>query len=132
ARVLRKEDDRLMRGRGSYVGDMAIAGLTEVAFLRSQVAHATLNRIRIPPEIAAHVVTAESMPDVRPIRAVSGLTGFKPSEHPVLARGKVRFVGEPLAMCLARTRAEAEDMVAMLEPDLSTLPILADTDSSEA
>ena len=132
ARVLRKEDDRLMRGRGSYVGDMAIAGLNEVAFLRSPVAHATLNHIRIPPEIAAHVVTAEGMPDVRPIRAVSGLPGFKPSEQPVLARGKVRFVGEPLAMCLARTRAEAEDMAAMLEPDLTTLPILADTDSAEA
>lgn len=132
ARVLRKEDDRLMRGLGSYVGDMAVAGLTEVAFLRSPVAHATLNGIQIPPQIAANVVTMADMPDVRPIRAVSGLPGFKPSEQPVLARGKVRFVGEPLAMCLAKTRAEAEDMVALLEPDLDTLPILADTDSAEA
>ncbi|WP_347312844.1 xanthine dehydrogenase family protein molybdopterin-binding subunit [Defluviimonas sp. SAOS-178_SWC] len=132
ARVPRKEDDRLMRGRGCYVGDMAITGVTEVAFLRSPVAHATLNDILIPPKIAAHVVTAADMPDVRPIRAVSGLPGFKPSEQPVLARGKVRFVGEPLAMCLAKTRAEAEDIAAMLEPDFDFLPILANTDSAEA
>lgn len=132
ARVPRKEDNRLMRGRGCYVGDLVIAGLTEVAFLRSPLAHARLNEIRVPPKIAARVFTAADMPDVRTIRAVSGLPGFQPSEQPVLARGKVRFVGEPLAMCLAPTRAEAEDMVAMLELDLDPLPVLADTDSAEA
>ncbi|MDO5758463.1 MAG: xanthine dehydrogenase family protein molybdopterin-binding subunit [Rhodobacterales bacterium] len=132
ARVLRKEDDRLMRGRGSYVGDMAISGLTEVAFLRSPVAHATLNGIKVPPEIAAYVFTMDDMEGVHPIRAISGLPGFRPSEQTVLARGKIRFVGEPLAMCLAKTRAEAEDIAAMLEPDFSPLPILADTNSAEA
>ena len=132
ARVPRKEDDRLMRGRGTFVGDMIIPGLTEVAFLRSQIAHARLKSIKVPPDDIGRVVTAADLSDVRPIRAVSGLPGFKPSEQPVLASGKIRFVGELLAMCLASTRAEAEDIAARLEPDLIPLPVLATTDAAEA
>lgn len=132
ARVVRKEDDRLMRGLGEYVGDMAMPDLTEIAFLRSHVAHARLDGVVVPKEFAGRVFTAQDMPDVRPIRAVSGLPGFKPSVQPVLASGKARFVGEPLAMCLAGTRAEAEDVAARLEPKLSVLPVLIDIGSATA
>ena len=51
---------------------------------------------------------------VKPIRAVSGLKGFKPSDLWPLARGKVRHVGEAVAMCAAATRAEAEDIAAQV------------------
>ena len=49
ARVLRKEDDRFLRGGGCYVGDIALPGLREVAFLRSPLAHARIRSIRKPP-----------------------------------------------------------------------------------
>ena len=51
ARLIRKEDDRYMRGRGQYVGDIKLAGMQEVAFLRSPLAHARILQIRIPPAL---------------------------------------------------------------------------------
>ena len=50
------------------------------------------------------------------------MRGFKISEQPVLANGKVRFVGEPVAMCVAASRAEAEDLVDVVRLDFEELP----------
>src|SRR5260370_27350226 len=58
--------------------------------------------------------------------AVSGSPGFKASDFPPLATGKVRFVGEPIAMCLARNRAHAEDLAERVVVDLEELPALTD------
>ncbi|MDR4308003.1 xanthine dehydrogenase family protein [Chelatococcus sambhunathii] len=126
ARLPRKEDDRYMRGRGQYVADIKMAGMQDVAFVRSPLAHARIRAIRIPDDIRAQVFTADDLDGVNPIRAVSGLPGFKPSEQPVLARGKVRQVGELVAMCVAPTRAEAEDIAERVELDLEELPALHD------
>jgi aerobic carbon-monoxide dehydrogenase large subunit len=65
--VLRKEDDRFLRGRGQYVGDVRLAGTCEVAFVRSPVAHARLQRIRVPEEFQNVVFTAEHLTGVRAI-----------------------------------------------------------------
>src|SRR6476659_3929740 len=112
ARLIRKEDDRLMRGRGQFVADLRLAGTRDVAFVRSPVAHAKIREIVIPPAHRGAVFAAEDLAGVKPIRAVSGLPGFKISEQPALASGKVRHVGELVAMCVAPTRAEAEDIAA--------------------
>src|SRR5947208_6796774 len=126
ARVARKEDDRHLRGRGQFVGDMTMPGMREVAFLRSPVAHARIVGIEIPEELRAQVFIAADLTGVNPIRAVSGLPGFKISEQPVLATGKVRQVGELVAMCVAPTRAEAEDIAAAETIDLEELPAVHD------
>src|SRR5205085_2059916 len=126
ARLLRKEDDRLMRGRGEFVADIRLAGMQDVAFVRSPLAHARIRGIRIPPQYRDSVFTAADLEGVKPIRAVSALPGFKVSEQPVLATGKVRQVGELIAMCLGRTRAEAEDIAATVELDLEELPAVYD------
>ena len=105
ARLPRKEDDRLMRGRGQFVADIRLAGLQDVAFVRSPLAHALIRGIDVPERYRASVFTAADLAGVNPIRAVSGLPGFKISEQPVLATGKVRQVGELVAMCVAPTRA---------------------------
>ncbi|MFO0996999.1 MAG: xanthine dehydrogenase family protein molybdopterin-binding subunit [Alphaproteobacteria bacterium] len=126
AAVLRKEDERFMRGRGQFVGDLRIPGMLEVAFLRSPIAHGRIKSIRIPPGIRDRVFLAEDLEGIRPIRAVSGLQGFKPSDQHVLARGKVRHVGELVAMCLAPSRAEAEDMVAQIGVEFEDLSVVAD------
>jgi carbon-monoxide dehydrogenase large subunit len=126
ARLLRKEDDRFLMGRGQYVGDLKLPGMQEVAFLRSPLAHASIKGVRVPRELKARVFIAEDLADVAPIRADTALPGFKSSVQPVLARGKVRYVGELVAMCVAGTRAEAEDMAGEIELELEPLPAVTD------
>ena len=122
----RKEDDRLMRGRGQFVADIRPAGLQDVAFVRSPLAHARIRAIHVPERYRANVFTAADLVGIKAIRAVSGLPGFKISEQPVLAIGKVRQVGELIAMCVAPTRAEAEDIAAAVTLDLEELPAVHD------
>jgi aerobic carbon-monoxide dehydrogenase large subunit len=126
ARLTRKEDDRFMRGRGQYVADIRLPGLQDVAFVRSPLAHARIQAIHIPDRYRDVVFTAADLTNVKPIRAVSGLPGFKISEQPVLATGKVRHVGELVAMCVAATRAEAEDIAAAVTLDLEPLSAVTD------
>ena len=126
ASVLRKEDDRLMRGSGQFVADIRLAGLQDVAFVRSPLAHAVIKGIDVPDRHAGCVFTAADLAGVTTIRAVSGLPGFKVSEQPVLASVKVRQVGEPIAMCVAPTRAQAEDIAASVRVALEELPAVHD------
>jgi len=124
ARLLRKEDDRYMRGRGEFVADIRLAGMKDVAFLRSPLAHALLHGISVPERLRDRVFTHDDMTGVRAIRAVTGLPGFKVSEQPPLATGKVRHVGELVAMCLGETRAEAEDVAAEIDVQFEELPVI--------
>ena len=126
SRLLRKEDDRFLRAKGQYIADISLEGTREVAFVRSPVAHARLLGIQIPEAVRSSVFTAEDLTDVKPIRAVSPLPGFKPSEQPPLAIDKIRHVGELIAMCVADTRAEAEDIAAQVVAEYDELPAVVD------
>ncbi len=126
ASLLRKEDDRFLRGKGQYIGDISLDGTREVAFVRSPVAHARLLGVEIPEAIRSSVFTAEDLTGVKPIRAVSPLPGFKASEQPPLVTDKIRHVGELIAMCVADTRAEAEDIAAQVMVDYDVLPAVVD------
>ncbi len=126
ARLPRKEDERLLRGRGCFVADIKLAGMREVAFLRSPVAHARIREIRVPSAHRGDVFTSVDLAGVKPIRAVSALPGFKVSEQPVLARDKIRLVGELVVMCLADSRAEAEDVAAQVDFDYEPLGAVHD------
>jgi carbon-monoxide dehydrogenase large subunit len=126
ARLIRKEDDRLMRGRGQFVADLRFAGMQDVAFVRSPLAHARIRGIAAPQSPSDAVFTGPDLLGVKPIRAVSGLRGFKVSEQPALATDKVRFVGELVAMCVAPTRAQAEDIAGSVTLDLEELPAVHD------
>lgn len=126
ARMPRKEDDRFLRGRGQYVADIRLPGLQDVAFVRSPLAHARIKAIQVPERYRDVVFAAADLTEIKPIRAVSGLPGFKISEQPVLATGKVRHVGELVAICVAPTRAEAEDIAASVILDLEPLPAVHD------
>ena len=130
--VPRKEDDRYLRGRGQFVADIKLPGMKEVAFLRSPLAHARIGDIHIPGKWRDAVFTAADLAGVKPIRAVSSLPGFKPSEQPCLARNKVRQVGEAIAACVADTRAEAEDIAAEIEVDFEELPAVVDMIAARA
>ena len=126
ARLARKEDDRFLRGRGRFVADLQLAGQYEAAFVRSPHAHARILRIDAPDDVRARLFTADDLAGVRPIRAVSALPGFKPSVQPPLAAGKVRHVGEPVAVCLAGDRAAAEDRADRVAVEFEPLPAVAD------
>jgi carbon-monoxide dehydrogenase large subunit len=82
ARLERKEDDRFMRGRGQFVADIRVVGLMDVAFVRSPLAHARIKAIHVPDRHRDAVFTAADLTGVKPIRAISGLPGFKISEQP--------------------------------------------------
>ena len=82
--------------------------------------------IRKPPGAEAAVFVAQDLVGVQPIVAVSGLPGFKPSAQPVLATDKVRHVGEAIAVCVASSRAEAEDLAAAVDVEFDELPPVVD------
>ena len=126
ANLPRKEDHRLLHGRGEFVADIAMPGTMDVAFVRSPLAHARIRGAVKPAGDDAQVYTAADLADVRPIVARSGLPGFKVSEQPVLADGRVRYAGEPIAACVARSRAEAEDLANRVVLELEELPAVSD------
>jgi aerobic carbon-monoxide dehydrogenase large subunit len=117
AAIPRKEDDRLLRGRGRFVADIRLPGMREVAFLRSPVASGVVRALRPPP--GATLFTMEDLAGVLPIRAPSSLPGFRRTDQwPLAKQGRVRQVGEPVAMIVARDRAEAEDVIDATQLDI--------------
>lgn len=126
ARVARKEDHRLLRGEARFVGDIVLPRQWEAAFVRSPVAHGRILAIRKPEGQEGRVFVSVDMADVHPIRPESSLPGYRPSTHHVLARDKVRFVGECIAICIAPTRAEAEDLAEAVEVEIEPLPAVVD------
>ena len=126
ASVLRKEDARFMAGRGKYVADIDAARMLDIAFVRSPIAHGRVGRITKPKSAEERVLTVADLTGVQPMRAPSKLPGYKASDYPALATGKVRFVGEPVVACVAETRAEAEDLAERVEVEYDELPPVID------
>lgn len=112
APVARREDRRLLRGEGSFVGDLSCAGMLEAAFVRSSMASGRLLSVGLEPALSVAGVVAVF--DAKTLGA-RGMTAklereeFKVTEMPILARDRVRHVGEPIAMAVARDAYAAED-----------------------
>lgn len=130
ARVPRKEDSRHLHGKGQYVSDMMLPGQREVAFLRSPVAHGRIRGIKKPAGSEGRVFVREDLAEAKDIVAPSTLPSYKVSGQPPLAHGKVRFVGEPVVMCVAKTRAQAEDLCEQVQLDIEELPVLVDSETA--
>jgi carbon-monoxide dehydrogenase large subunit len=119
----RLEDHRLLVGGGQYLDDLAIAGLVDVALVHSPYPHARIVGIdgdtaRAMPGVIA-VVTAD---DLRDIGGVPVAGNLKIPEHPPLAKGVVRFVGEPVAAVIATDRSLARDAADAIEVAYEPLP----------
>ena len=132
ARVRRKEDERHLMGRGRFVGDIRMPGLQDVAFVRSPLAHARIRSVTKPAGAEASVYTVDDLAGLTPILTRSTIPGYKQSTHWPLASGKVRFVGEPVAMAVAATRAAAEDLCDGVLVDLDPLPVIASSEAGRA
>jgi carbon-monoxide dehydrogenase large subunit len=137
APVRRVEDERLLRGQGRYVADLTLHRMVHVAFLRSPYAHARIvsidtRRVRELPDIAACVTGDELAPHARPMHAESRMTGYRPTEFPPLARGKVRFAGEAVAAVLAENRYAAEDALEAIQVRYDTLSVVPTPEAAMA
>ena len=134
--VRRVEDRRFLRGRGEYVADLTGEGLLHAAILRSPVAH---GRIRvIDPQAALEISGVHAVITAADIGAVpliplrlQTLPATEPFRQPAIAAGKVRYVGEPIAVVLAESAAIAEDGVDAVGLDIEELPAVTDRYASE-
>ena len=140
--VKRREDLRLLTGHGRYVDDIAPQGALFAMFLRSSVAHAVLKAIDADAardmEGVHLVLTGQDLADAGITRGLDGTTmpnrdgtmGAAP-KRPILAEGKLRFVGEAIAMVVAESRAQAMDAIEAIELDYDDLPAVLALEESQ-
>ncbi|MCU1427392.1 MAG: hypothetical protein JWL83_1392 [Actinomycetia bacterium] len=132
ARTLRREDPRLLTGRGSYLADHDVPGLCHIALWRSPVAHARIRSIdtaaaaALPGVVAVLTQADLDAAGARPMTHLLPIPGVQPLAWGVLAQEVVRFVGEPLVAVVAASRAIAEDAVDVLVVDYDELPPVVD------
>lgn len=137
----RREDVRFLTGAGNYTDDINIHGQAHVFFLRSDIAHGTITSI--------DTSAAEAMPGVVKVftgadfEAVGGMPcGWQVTDkhgqpmqeprHPILAHGKVRHVGEPIAAVVAETLEQARDAAEAIDLDIAELPAVVDMKAAVA
>ncbi|HSF06575.1 MAG TPA: xanthine dehydrogenase family protein molybdopterin-binding subunit [Methylomirabilota bacterium] len=131
ARLPRREDARFLTGQGQYVADLARTGTLHAAFLRSSHAHASIMRLDITRAreatgVVACFTAADLAGRVRPLVAPSRMKTYRPTRFPILAEGRVRYVGEAVAVVVAESRYTAEDALDLIEVDYVPLPVVAD------
>ena len=133
--VKRKEDARFLTGSGQYTDDVVLPNQTYAYFLRSPHAHAKIRSIDTSKaKSAPGVIGVYTGPD---LEGVNGLpcgwlitstdgTPMKEPPHPVLAKGKVRYVGDHVALVVAETANQAKDATELIEVDYELLPAVVD------
>jgi carbon-monoxide dehydrogenase large subunit len=134
----RVEDLRLLRGKGTFVGDIVREGMLHAVIVRSPLAHGIMRGIDISGALSVPgvhaVITARdlgaTMPRV-PLR-LQPLPALEPFHQPMLAHQKVRYVGEPVAVVVAETPAIAEDAHDLVALDIEALPAITTCSSAEA
>jgi len=133
--VRRREDPRLLMGGGNYAADSQKAGILHAILVRSPHAHAQISGLdvsaaRALPGIVA-VYTADDLTDVKPIPGVIGFPrpdggAAAKTDRPLLVRDRVRFVGEPVAMVVAESRAAGLEAAEAVTVDYNELPLVTD------
>lgn len=143
----RVEDERLLRGHGTYVDDVAPPGTLEVAFLRSTQAHAEVTGLDLGAAREAAGVVAvfdaaaiahlEPLVNAEELRVPPGLAAeldplVRIQPMPLLARDEVSYVGQPVAMVVAQNRYLAEDAIELIEVEYRPLPVVTDAEAALA
>ena len=138
ARVARKEDRRFLTGTGRYVDDLNRPRQTHAVVVRSPHAHARLGAIDAATALASPAVVGVFTAADLAADGVGGLpcgwlvknkdgSDMAEPAHPVLAEGKVRHVGDPVALVVAETRGQARDAADKLDVEYEPLPATVDT-----
>ena len=140
--VLRTEDNRFLTGKGNYIDDSTPAGSLFAFFIRSQVAHAEITNLDIDDAEKAtgiHAIfTAEDLEKHGVKNNLIGVTvknrdgsnGASP-KRPLLAKNRVRFVGEPIALVVADSIQNAKDAAELVEIDYDDLPVSVELEIGE-
>ncbi len=131
--VTRNEDPRLLRGDGLYTDDKNLDGQAHAVFLRSTIAHGDITSLDVAaaknaPGVVA-VLTVDdleaaglgTLPNNLPVKSRDGSPLIKPI-RPILAKGRVRHVGEPVVAIIAETAAQARDAAELVELEIAPLP----------
>ncbi len=131
----RKEDEPLVKGRGRYLDDLTLPGMLHLGVVRSTHAHARLAKVLLDKARAHPGVvtgfTADDLPELaEPIPPYGQLKNFREYEQPVLARDKVRYVGEPIAALVADDAYRLADALQSVTVDYEDLPVIASTDAA--
>jgi len=130
-RVRRVEDPELIDGRSTFVDDLRIPGTTHAVFVRSPLAHATITSIdtaaaeRASGVLAVHTVSTLGRDWVPSFAEINKLVGHGP-----LADGVVRYVGDPVALVVAETRAQAVDAAELVDIDYEPLDVVVDMEQA--
>ena len=131
----RREDVRFLTGHGHYTDDINIHGQAYVHFLRADVAHAVINSIDLAEAEAMpgviRIFTGSDFADIGGLPCGWQVTDrhgqpMQEPRHPVLAHGKIRHVGEPVAAVVAETLAQARDAAEAIGLSLTELPVVMD------
>jgi len=128
ARVKRREDPRLIRGGGTYVDDLKIAGMLHLAFKRAEVAHGRIRSIDTSAAAAMDGVEAVySGADIAKFLPPMPIgTPFPSPPHHAVAVDVVRYAGEPVAVVVASDRYVARDAADEIVVEYDTLPAVVD------
>lgn len=147
ASVPRREDRRLLQGDGTFVADITLPNMLHVAFARSQMAHAKVSDIDMAAARAVPgVVAAFGADDINAdLPAISGMQVVAPKgwrdrvdhrieipDQPLLAKDKVRYVGEAYALVAASDRYIAEDAAELVEASFESLPPVPNAEAAIA
>jgi len=128
SRVKRREDPRLIQGRGTYVDDVKIAGLQALAFKRSDIAHGRIRSIDTGAAEAMEgveaVLTGRQIAEF--LKPMPIGTPFPSPDHHAVAIDTVRYVGEPVAVVVAADRYIAKDAADAIMVEYDSLPAVVD------
>ena len=135
ARITRKEDPRMVSGQARYLEDLTPPGALHLRLVRSELAHADITEIdasALSEEFPdATLFTGDDVEGLG-VRAVQDYPEAQASFQPLLAQGRVRFVGEPVAAVLTPDPYRSEDAAELVFVDYEPLPALADMEAALA
>ncbi|MCC6891008.1 MAG: xanthine dehydrogenase family protein molybdopterin-binding subunit [Hyphomicrobiales bacterium] len=132
APIVRKEDSRLLKGRGRYIDDVVLDGMLHAAIVRSSRPHGRIlgvdtRQAAALPGVAAVFTQADLADVLKPIPSrIGALPGFDQFLQLPLAVGKVRYVGEPIAVVVAESAYIAEDALSLVSVEIEELPAVVD------
>ena len=130
-RVRRVEDPDLLTGKGTFVANLELPGCAAVAFVRSPFAHARIRSVDTADALTAPGVVAVFTADDLDLEPLGGFMVLHPGcARPPLARAKVRFVGDAVAMVVAETEAQAVDAAERVVVDYEPLAAVADVEAA--
>jgi carbon-monoxide dehydrogenase large subunit len=141
--TLRSEDPPLVTGQGRFTDDLKVPGQAHACFVRAAVAHAAIRRVDVSAAkkmpgvlgvFTARDLEADGLGPIPPIAIANGRDGtpMNVAPIPVLASDRMRYAGEPVAIVVAETFAQAQDAAEKVSVESEDLPAVSDAESAVA